>query len=160
MSDSDDGPNHTRIVADADVLAADLLVGETAREALDHVRRHSWLELVVTGPLLDDAESVITDLADGALAADWRAKIEREATVVEQSEGDHPAVAAAYQGGALHLVTLNDRLQSAAAGANLKQHMDVSVRSPDAFARMFDPEGVYEFVFEEAYPGPDRDPRE
>ncbi|MFT4884487.1 MAG: hypothetical protein ACI8U4_002003 [Natronomonas sp.] len=159
MSDSDDGPDHTHIVADAGVLAADLLVGQAAREALDHVRRHSWLELVVTDPLLDDAEAVIADLADGELAADWRVKIEAEATVVDQSEGDTPALAAAYEGDAAHIVTLNGRLQSAAAGANLKKHMDVSVRSPDAFARMFDPEGVYEFVFEDSYPGPDSDPR-
>ena len=48
-------PGHARVVADADVLAADLLVGGSAREALDIVRRHSWLEFVVTDSLLNDA---------------------------------------------------------------------------------------------------------
>jgi predicted nucleic acid-binding protein len=159
MSDSGHDPNHARVVADADVLAADLLVGDAAREALDHLRRHSWLELVVTEPLLADAEAVITDLADDALAADWRAKTEETAVVVDQPEGDHPALAAAYRGDAAHILTFEDRLQSAQAGANLKRHMSVSVRSPDAFARVFDPEGVYELLFEDAYPGPDSDPR-
>jgi hypothetical protein len=37
MTDADP----TRVVADADVLAADLLVGGVARDALDHVRAHS-----------------------------------------------------------------------------------------------------------------------
>lgn len=159
MSDSGHEPDHTRIVADADVLAADLLVGDAAREALDHVRRHSWLELVVTDALLDDAASVIAELADGELAADWRTKIENDAAVVEQPEGDHPALAAAYRGDAAHLITFDGQLQTAETGANLKGVMEVSVRSPDAFAQVFDPAGVYEHVFEESYPGPDCDPR-
>lgn len=160
MSDSGHGPDQTRIVADADVLAADLLVGDAAREALDHLRRHSWLELVVTDALLDDAEAVIAALADAALAADWRAKTEESAVVVDQPEGDHPALAAAYRGDAAHLITLDGRLQSVETGANLKGVMDVSVRSPDAFARVFDAAGVYRLVFEDSYPGPDRDPRD
>jgi predicted nucleic acid-binding protein len=162
MTDSghDHDPDHARIVADADVLAADLLVDGAAREALDHLRRHSWLELVVTDPLLDDAEAVITDLADTELAADWRAKIEDETLVVDQPEGDHPALAAAYRGDAAHVITQDGSLQSIEAGANLKAVMDVSIRSPDAFARVFDPAGVYELLFDDAYPGPDRDPRE
>ncbi|QLD86725.1 hypothetical protein HWV23_13630 [Natronomonas halophila] len=160
MTDSGHDPDHARIVADAGVLAADLLVGGAAREALDHLRRHSWLELVVTGPLLDDAEAVITDLANDELAADWRAKIEAEAVVVDQPEGDHPSLAAAYRGDAAHIISQDGSLQSVEAGANLKAVMDVSIRSPDAFARVFDPEGVYELLFDDAYPGPDRDPRE
>ena len=153
-------PDHSRIVADADVLAADLLVGGAAREALDHLRRHSWLDLVATGRLLDDAEAVVADLADEGLAAEWRRSLEETAVVVEQPEGDHPALAAAYRGNAAHLLTLDDRLQSPEAGANLRELMDVSVRSPDAFATVFDPAAVYELVFDEDYSGPDRDPRE
>ena len=155
----DNEPNHARVVADADVLAADLLVGGTAREALDHLRRHSWLELVVTEPLLDDAEAVIAELADVQFASEWRERVETWATVVDQPPDDHPALAAAYRSGAVHLISMDDRLQSARAGAELGAHMTVSVRSPDAFARVFDPESVYELVFEEPYPGPDRDPR-
>lgn len=159
MPGSDGGPDPARVVADADVLAADLLVGGAAREALDVVRRHSWLDLVATEPLLTDAEVVVAELADDDLAADWRARVEERAVLVEQPPGDHPALAAAYRGEAAHLLSFADRLRSAKAGASLRGVMDVSVRSPDAFATVFDPAAVYETVFGEAYPGPDRDPR-
>ena len=156
---SDREVDHGRIVADADVLAADLLVGGAARDALDHVRRHSWLDLVATEPLLDDAEAVVADLADEDLAGDWRRKLEEFAVVVEQPAGDHPALAAAYRGGAAHVVSIDERLQSPEAGVNLRNAMEVSVRSPEAFATVFDPVGVYELLFDDEYPGPDRDPR-
>lgn len=156
---SDREVDHGRIVADADVLAADLLVGGAARDALDHVRRHSWLDLVATEPLLDDAEAVVADLADADLAMDWRRTLEEFAVVVDQPEGDHPALAAAYRGEAAHVVSMDERLRSPEAGANLRGAMDVSVRSPDAFASVFDPSGVYELLFDDEYPGPDRDPR-
>jgi predicted nucleic acid-binding protein len=163
-SDHDGGGGHepdpARIVADADVLAADLLVGGAAREALDHVRRHDWLDLVATEPLLGDAESVVETLADGALAADWRRTLDEMAVVVEQPTGDHPALAAAYRGNAAHVLSLDDRLLSPQAGANLRGRMAVSVRSPDAFATVFDPAAAYEQRFEASYPGPDADPRE
>ena len=123
---SDSGPGHARVVADADVLAADLLVGGLAREALDIVRRHSWLESVVTDPLLSDAEAVVADLADDGLAADWRRLLEERAVVVEQPAGDHPALAAAYRGEAAHLLSLDGRLRSPEAGASLRGVMDVS----------------------------------
>ena len=152
-------PGHARVVADADVLAADLLVGGGAREALDVVRRHSWLELVVTEPLLTDAEAVISRLGDAELAEEWRRLLEERAVVVDQPAGDHPALAAAYRGEAAHLLSLDGRLRSPGAGATLRDIMDVSIRSPDAFVSVFDPVAVYELLFEEAYPGPDRDPR-
>ncbi|MXR52029.1 hypothetical protein GRX03_10510 [Halovenus sp. WSH3] len=149
----------TRIVADADVLAADLLVGGAARDALDHVRRHDWLSLVASDALLADATAIIADLADAALAEDWRDRIEIERVAVDHPEGDHPGVASAYHGEAAHLLTLDDGLSSAAANRSLQPHMALSVRSPDAFARLFDPASLYESVYEEAYPGPDREPR-
>ncbi|MFC6737595.1 hypothetical protein ACFQEQ_15235, partial [Halolamina salina] len=62
-------PSPARIVADSDVLAADLLVGGDARECLDHVRSHSWLTLVASDPLLDDAEAAIRGVAVADLAA-------------------------------------------------------------------------------------------
>lgn len=151
------------IVADADVLAADLLCGEAAenpaRTALDHVRRHSWMSLVASDPLLDDAQAVVETLADESLAADWRERIERERTAVDHPEGDHPALASAYRSGAAHLLTYDEGLRSARAGVSLQDHMKVSVRLPDAFARLFDPESLYEAVEGGTYPGPDRDPR-
>ena len=147
------------VVADADVLAADLLVDGDARRALDHVRRHSWVRLVAGDPLLDEAEALVATAADGELAADWRAEVEDLRVRVEHPPDDHPALAAAYRGGAAHLLTFQEELRSARAGVGLRDHLDVSVRHPDAFARLFDPESLYEAVEGGEYPGPDRDPR-
>ena len=149
----------TRVVADADVLAADLLIGGAAREALAVVRRHSWLELVATEELLTEAAAVVAELADADLADDWLAAAETLADIVEQPPGDHPALAAAYRGDAAQLLSFDDRLGSAETGAALQGVMDVSVRSPDAFLAVFDPAAAYEHAVGESYPGPDHDPR-
>lgn len=159
MSGSDSTPDYTRLVADADVLAADLLVGDVSRTAVDFVRAHSWLELVATEPLLEDAEAVIRSLTDPTLADDWREAIDELAVTVEQPPSDHPALAAAYRGEAMHVLSMDARLGSAEAGANLRAAMDVSVRTPAAFVAVFDPETAYEATFDAPYPGPDADPR-
>ncbi|ELY51328.1 DUF7384 family protein [Natronorubrum bangense] len=155
-----DQPNPARVVADADVLAADLLVDGDAREALDHVRRHSWVELVASDPLLEQTERLVTTLADPELAADHRVRLEADRVAVDHPEGDHPALASAYRGGAAHLLSYDDGLGSAQAGLSLQSYVAVSVRPPDAFARLFDPESLYEAVEGGTYPGPDCDPRE
>ena len=147
----------TRVVADADVLAADLFVGGPARAALDHVRRHSWLDLLASDSLLDDATAIITDLADDDLAAAWRERITAERAAVEHPDGDHSALASAYRGEAGHLLTFDDGLASAATNRELQAHMTVSIRPPDAFARLFDPASLYESLFDENYSGPDRE---
>jgi hypothetical protein len=154
-----DDPLATRVVADADVLAADLLVGGDARAALDGLRGHSWTTLVASDALLDDAEAVIADLADDPLAVDWREKIAawRERTV--QPVGDHPALASAFRGGAMHVLSFDDRLTAPGAGAGLSDRFPVSVREPRAFAALFDAETLYPEVGDGEYPGPDRDPR-
>lgn len=152
-------PDPTRIVVDADVLAADLLVGGAARETMDTVRSHSWLDLVATEPLLGDAAAVIETLADPAMADEWREAVADLVTVVEQPAGDHPALAAAYRGNATQIVSLDDRLRSPEAGATLREYLDVSVRSPDAFNAVVDPATMYGLAFEDSYPGPDRKPR-
>ncbi|WP_226039246.1 hypothetical protein [Natrinema sp. DC36] len=154
-----DEPNPARVVADADVLAADLLIGGDAREALDHVRRHSWVELVASDPLLAQTERLVSKLADPTLAADHRERLEAERVSVDQPEGDHPALASAYRGEAAHLLSYDERLRSAKAGLTLQPRVSVSVRPPDAFARLFDPESLYVAVEGGKYPGPDRDPR-
>lgn len=154
-----DRPDPARIVADADVLAADLLAGGPAREVMDLLRAHSWLELVVTDALLDDAEAIVRKLADDGLASDWRSKIEEMATVVEQRQGDHPALAAAYHGGAAHVLTFDESLQRARTGAEIRSRVETSVKSPDAFLTLFDPERLHSAVVDGEYPGPDRDPR-
>jgi predicted nucleic acid-binding protein len=149
----------TRVVADADVLAADLLVGGAARDALDHVRAHSWLALLASDPLLDDAEAVIAALADPDLAADWRERIAADRERVDHPADDHPGLASAYRGGAAHLLTFDEGLSSAGANLSLQSHVQISIRSPDAFARLFDPAPLYEATHDGDYPGPDRDPR-
>ncbi|GGL49551.1 DUF7384 family protein [Halocalculus aciditolerans] len=148
-----------RIVADADVLAADLFLDGSAREVLDAIRAHDWLTLVATPELLDDAEAVIERLGDDALAADWRARIEDLATLVDQPAGDRPALAAAYRGDAAHLLTTDGRLTSIETNATLKPRVETSIKTPDAFARLLDPDSLYEALHENPYPGPDRDPR-
>lgn len=152
-------PEMATVVADADVLAADLFVDGAARDALDAVRAHDWLTLVATPELLDDAEAVIRELGDDALAADWRAKILDLVVLVDQPEDDHPALAAAYHGGAAHLLTTDGRLTSVETNATLKPRLETSIKTPDAFARLLDPESLYDALHEDPYPGPDRDPR-
>ncbi|WP_436345223.1 DUF7384 family protein [Natronorubrum sp. FCH18a] len=152
-------PNPARIVADAEVLAADLLVGGDARDALDHVRSHSWVDLVASDPLLERTERLVSRLGDSELAADHRERLEADRVAVDHPAGDHPALASAYQGRAAHLLSYDEGLRSAKAGLTLRPRISVSVRPPDAFARLFDPASLYAAVDGGEYPGPDRDPR-
>jgi hypothetical protein len=148
--------NPARIVADADVLAADLLAGGAAREALDHVRRHSWLDLLASDQLLDDATAVIGSLADEHLATDWRALAARERVPVSHPDGDHPGLATAYRGEAAHLLTFDPDLASASTNLSVQPYAALSIRPPAAFARLFDAESLYESLHDDSYPGPDR----
>ena len=148
-----------RVVADADVLAADLLCDGPARAALDHLRRHSWTTLIASDSLLDDAERVIADCADPTLAADWRERVAAWRESVEHPDGDHPALASAYRGGAMHVLSFDDTLTAAGTAVGLNERFPISVRTPDAFATVFDPERLYPEVVGGDYPGPDRDPR-
>ena len=152
-------PSPARVVADADVLAADLLVGGDARDALDALRRHSWTTLVASDALLADAEAVIASLADASLATDWRAKLESWRAAVDHPVGDHPALASAYHGGAMHVISFDETLTGPAAAAGLRGRLPVSVRDPRAFATVFDAERLYPEIEDGEYPGPDRDPR-
>ena len=154
-----DRPDPGRIVADADVLAADLLVGGDARAAMDQVRAHRWLELVASDALLADAVAVVAALADEDLAGDWRDRIEARRRRVTQPAGDHPGLASAYAGRAAQLLTFDEGLSSARANLALQDHVRVSVRTPHAFAALFDPERLYPAVVGGDYPGPDADPR-
>lgn len=149
----------TRLVADADVLAADLLVGGDARAALDEVRRHDWITLVASDQLLDDAQAVIASLADEDLAAAWRQRVESERERVDHPDGDHPGLASAYRGEAAHLLSFDEELRSAKTGLSIQPHANLSVRPPDAFTTLFDAESLYEATHEDAYTGPDRESR-
>lgn len=148
-----------RLVADADVLAADLLCGGAARDALDLVRAHEWVILVASEPLLNDAEAVIAAVADAKLAGDWRTLVASLVETVDHPAGDHPALASAYRGDARHVLSFDDELRSAAAGTAIRARVETSVKHPAAFARLFDPASMYETVVGGHYPGPDRDPR-
>ena len=154
-----DRPNPARVVADADVLAAGLLVGAPSREALDLVRAHSWVELVASDALLADAERVIERCAEGGLAAAWRDRIEAERVAVAHPDRDHPALASAYRGNAAHLLSLDAELRRARTGAKLRERLAVSIKTPAGFVRQWNPESLYEAVESGEYPGPDRDPR-
>lgn len=157
--DEPDRVNPARVVADADVLAADLLVGGVSRESLDYVRSHSWIELVASDHLLSDARAVIRDLADEALAGDWYERITDECVTVEHPPNDHPALASAYRGSGAHLLTFDETFASAGTNLSIGTHVSVSIRTPDAFVSVFDPEPLYESLHDGEYPGPDRDPR-
>lgn len=152
----------TRLVADADVLAADVLVGGSSRAALDLARSHEWIRVVASDALLEDAAAVLTALAGPELAAVWCDRIRSLAAIVSHTCGGHPAIEAAAAGDARHVLSLDPGLQGAGAGMAIRRTADleVSVRSPDTFVRLFDPADVYEAVYGSSYPGPDRDPRE
>jgi predicted nucleic acid-binding protein len=154
-----DAIDPTRVVADADVLVADLLVGGAARAALDHLREHAWVTLVASDPLLDQAEAAIATLADDGLAAEWREKMAAWREPVDHPVGDHPGLASAYRGDAAHLLTFDESLSTAQANLSVKPHVALSIRPPDAFATLFDAASLYEVTHDDAYPGPDRDPR-
>ena len=149
----------TRIVADADVLAADCCLEGHSRQALDLLRQHSWTTLVASDRLLDDAAAVIQRVADDRLATTWREQIEDWREPVDQPAGDHPALASAYRGGAMHLLSFDDQLIASGTGVTLNNRFPVSIRQPDAFALLFDPESLYKSKHADAYSGPDRDPR-
>ncbi|WP_266078862.1 DUF7384 family protein [Haladaptatus caseinilyticus] len=153
-------PNPARIAVGADVLAADLLVGGDARQTMNIVRDHSWVEFVASDELLTEAEAVIRELADDELARDWREKIEALRIEVEQSPGDHPALASAYAGNAAHIISYDDDLRSAKTAATLQGRISVSVKRPDGFVALFDPESLYDVVVGGEYPGPDMEWRE
>ncbi len=152
-------PDPAAVVADADVLAADLLVGGDARDALDLVRAHSWLSLVATERLLAETTELIATLSHEALAKAWREKFEQEATIVAPTAGGHPALVSAASGEAATVLSFDPQLQSASAGAAIRTRLATSIKAPAAFVRMTDPASLYEAITDDPYPGADRDPR-
>jgi hypothetical protein len=154
-----DEPHPARLVADADVLAADLFRDGHAREALDIVRAHSWVELAASDPLLADAHALIEHLADPDLADAWRERVEDCRVHVEHPPGDHPALASAAAGNAAHVLSFNGTLRTAETGVRIREHVATSVKHPAGFCGLFDPTKLHPTVVGGAYPGPDRGPR-
>lgn len=148
-----------RIVADADVLAADLLVDGPARDALDLIRSHTWLTLLASPRLLDDTTHCIASLTGPDLADTWHHKITSLATLVDHPPDDHPALATAHHGNARHILTFDDNLRTAQTGAAIREHLETSIKHPHAFTTLFDPETLYPMIVGGTYPGPDHDPR-
>jgi len=149
-------PSPTRVVADADVLAADCCLDGPSRAVLDELYAHSWMTLVASDRLLADAECVIASVASQSLADEWREQIDGWRQRVDHPAGDQPAVGSAYRGGAMQLLSFDDTLTSSAAGTALNKHVPISVRQPDAFRLLFDAESLYATTHDEPYPGPDR----
>lgn len=149
-----------RFVADADVLAADLLIGGEARTVLDLARAHEWVTLVASEALLEDAAAVIESLGNAGLAADWRGQITELAEIVSHPPDDHPGLASAIAGEARHLLTFDPGLLSPSTNVSLRERVAISIRHPDAFALLFEPESMYETVEGGSYPGRDSDPRQ
>lgn len=147
------------VVADADVLAADCCVDGPSRAVLDELYEHSWMTLIASDRLLADAESVIKTVATPSVATAWHERITEWRQPIEHPSTDHPALGSAYRGGAMHLLSLDDELTSSAAGATLNAHVSVSIRRPEAFQLLFDPESLYAVAHDDQYPGPDRRPR-
>jgi hypothetical protein len=154
-----DEPHPARLVADADVLADDLLRDGHAREALDIVRAHSWVELAASDPLLADAHAVIERLADPDLAEAWRERIDDLRVQAGHPSGGHPALASAAAGNAAHVLSFDGALRTAETGVRIREHVATSVKHPAGFCGLFDPEKLHPTVVGGAYPGPDRDPR-
>lgn len=152
-------PQPVTVVADAGVLAADVFGDDDASAALEPLWQHSWTTLVASDNLLADAEAVIETIANGELATDWRTAIESWRDSVVHPPQDHPALASAYRGGAMHLLSFDAKLTDSQAGAALSGRFPVSVRSPAAFAQLFDPESLYATVDDGPYPGTDRGSR-
>ncbi|MGM0605382.1 MAG: DUF7384 family protein [Halobacteriota archaeon] len=149
-----------RVVADADVLAADLFgADDGARGAIEALWRHSWIELVASDALVADAEAVIAALGDEPLASTWGEQIHEWRFPVAHPRGDHPALGSAYRGGAMHVLSLDPSLTSSNAATALNERFPVSVREPAAFEVLFDAESLYADVESGPYPGPDRSPR-
>jgi hypothetical protein len=117
------------------------------------------MTLVASDALLADTEAVVARLSDDALAADWRDRVEAWREPVDHPAEDHPGLASAYRGGAMHLLSFDERLGSARTGAALQGHVPLSVRQPRAFATLFDAASLYQEVVGGEYPGPDCDPR-
>ena len=153
------GSDPTRIVADSDVLCADLFVEGPARETMDLLRAHDWLTLVASDALVSEAETAIARLSEPSLAVDWRVRIDDLREPVEGTPGDHAALSSAYRGEAAHVVSFDDRLRSAETAARLRGRLSTSVKHPAGFVRLFDAASLYEAVVGGEYAGPDRDPR-
>ena len=132
-------PDPMRIVADVDVLAADLLVDGTAREAMSMIRESATLSAVCSEELLSESREIIATLGDPTLAAAWERRARADFDIVEMRGDGHGALLTAAAGRAGTVLSHDEALQSVAAGVAIREHIETSVKSPDAFVSLVDP---------------------
>ncbi len=132
-------PDPTCIVADVDVLAADLFIDGFAREALSMIRETPALSLVLTDTLIDQTVAVIEHFGDTELADTWEHRVRTDFETVEPVLAGHPGLVAAAAASAGTLLSHDERLQRARAGVAIRARVATSVKSPRAFVSIVDP---------------------
>lgn len=155
-------PDPTRVVVDADVLVADVLRHDPSREALDRIRSHSWLTLVLSRPLIEDGRALLVEFESRTLAEHWQTVLDRTGRLVEPTAGGHPALATAHAAQAAQVLSLDETLTDVATGAAIRSTVDASVKTPTAFTSTIDLASLYAVGTAKSpaeYPGPDLDPR-
>ena len=143
-----------RVALDLSVLIDDLCGVGAAYDVGERLRAHGWIEPVIAASTAARIQEALVTMVGAGTADAWAAATERM-HVISVPHGDHPALAAAYRGGARHLVTDDEALVGAETGATLGPRVGVSARTPPAFLQLYDPAAAYEALFDDAYPGPD-----
>lgn len=134
----------SKVVLGADVLGAaagDAGADRDARATLSMVEGHDGVTLVASDALLDAAVTVAAEHAGDPAAAALRDRVDATRLAVAHPSDDHPALASAYRAKAAHLVTRDPDLLGADAAAVLGP-LRVSVRTPEAFLQVFDPDAL------------------
>ena len=143
-----------RVALDLSVLIDDLCGVGAPHEVGERLRAHGWIEPVIAASTAARIQEALVTMVGAGTADAWAAATERM-HVISVPHGDHPALAAAYRGGARHLVTDDEALVGAETGATLGPRVGVSARTPPAFLQLYDPAAAYAALFDDAYPGPD-----
>ncbi|MFB6186889.1 MAG: hypothetical protein ABEI86_08495 [Halobacteriaceae archaeon] len=152
-------PDKTTFVIDSDVLIADLLIDGKARQALDLLRSHSWITVSISPELITECTTVLAEFIDDAVVNAWEEKITTFGNCVTPTATGNRALACAKEADAAHVITYDQRLLGVKAGVNMKPYVETSVKTPDSFLSIFEPEQLYEAVYDSPYEGPDQDPR-
>ncbi|MFB6186470.1 MAG: hypothetical protein ABEI06_00840 [Halobacteriaceae archaeon] len=153
-------PDKTTFVIDSDVLIADLLIDGKARKALDLLRSHSWITVIISPELIRECTTVLAEFIDDSVVSAWKEKITTFGKCVTPTATGNKALACAKEANAAHVLTYDQRLLGVKAGVNIKPHVETSVKTPTSFLSIFEPKQLYEAVYDSSYEGPDQDPRE
>jgi hypothetical protein len=143
-----------RVALDLRVVVDDLCGVGASHEVGERLRAHGWIEPVIAASTAARIRGALATTVGAAAAAAWAATTERM-HIISVPAGDHPALGAAYRGGARHLVTEDPAVLTPEAGATLGPRVGLSARPPGAFLQLYDPADAYAALFDDAYPGPD-----